>query len=173
MMQSLLEERFKMAVHRESRDVPVYELVIAKGGHKLKEVTEPAPAPPPGPPVDKDGFPNIPGGNGMRLLPDRGRIQFRGQTMVNVAHFISTQVDRPVLNATGLSGRYALTLSWYRVRPATPPINTGSVSTIGEPLAGPTIFEALQDQLGLKLQPTKGTIEMVVIDRVDKKPIEN
>ena len=52
-----------MAAHREQRDIPVYELVVAKGGHKLKEVAEPAPPPPPGPPLDKEGFPSIPGVN--------------------------------------------------------------------------------------------------------------
>ncbi len=173
MMQGLLEERFKITVHREKRELPVYELMVAKGGHKLKEVPEPVPALPPGPPVDKDGFPNVPGGDGMRLLRDRGRIQFQRQSMVNVAHFISTQVDRPVLNATGLSGRYALTLSWFRAQPATAPLGTGSVPVPSEPSPGPTIFEAIQDQLGLKLQPAKAPIEVVVIDHVEKKPIEN
>ena len=141
--------------------MPVYELVIAKDGHKVKEVGTPEPAPPAGPAVDKDGFPNIPGGDGMRLLSDRGRIQFRSQRMVHVAHFISTQVDRPVLDMTGLKGRYALTLSWYRNTPA------------GVEPAGPTIFDAIHNQLGLRLQPKKGAVEMVVVDRAEKSPIEN
>lgn len=170
MMQNLLEDRFRISVHRETRELPVYELILAKGGHKLKEVSDPVPALPPGPPVDKDGFPNVPGGNGMRLLRDRGRIQFQRQAMVHVAHFISTQVDRPVLDATGLRERYALTLSWFRPQPAAPP---GSGSIPGELPLGPTIFQALQDQLGLKLQPTKAPIEVVVVDHIEKKPIEN
>jgi uncharacterized protein (TIGR03435 family) len=173
MMQSLLEERFKITVHSEKRELPVYELIIVKGGHKLKEVTEPLPALPPGPPVDKDGFPNVPGGNGMRLLRDRGRIQFQGQAMVHVAHFISTQVDRPVLDVTGLSGRYALTLSWHRAQPAGAPLISGSTPVPSEPPPGPTIFEAIQDQLGLKLQATKAPVQVVVIDHIEKKPIEN
>lgn len=154
MLQTLLEDRFKMAAHREQRDLPVYELVIAKGGHKLKEVTEPVTPPPPAPPLDRDGFPNIPGGNGMRILPDRGRIQFQKQAMVHIAHFISTQLDRPVVDGTGLKGQYALTLSWFKE-------------------AGPTIFQAIQDQLGLKLQPAKAPIDVVVIDRIERKPAEN
>ena len=173
MMQSLLEERFKMTLHREKRDLPVYEMIVAKGGHKLKEVPEPVPALPPGPPVDQDGFPNVPGGNGMRLLRDRGRIQFQRQSMVHVAHFISTQVDRPVVDATGLSGRYALTLSWLRALPAAGPPGAGSVPAPSEPSLGPTIFQAIQDQLGLRLQPAKASIEVVVIDHVEKKPVEN
>ncbi len=173
MMQNLLEERFRIAVHRERRELAVYELIVAKGGHKLQEVPEPVPALSPGPPLDRDGFPNIPGGNGMRLLRDRGRIQFQRQSMVHVAHFISTQVDRPVLDATGLSGRYALTLSWFRAQPATAAVGAGSGPDPTEPPLGPTIFEAIQDQLGLKLQPTKAPVEVVVIDRIEKKPIEN
>jgi uncharacterized protein (TIGR03435 family) len=154
MMQSLLEERFQIKLHREQREVSIYELRVAKGGHKMEEVKAPAPAPPPGPSVDRDGFPTIPGGDGMRLLPDRGRMQFRAQAMIHLAHFLSTQVDRPVLDATGLEGRYALTLSWYRT-------------------AGPTIFEALPKQLGLMLQTKKGPVEMVVIDSLSKTAAAN
>lgn len=149
MIRSLLEERFEMKSHQESRKMPVYELRVAEGGHRMQEVDAPGPPSPAGPPVDQDGFPNIPGGDGMKLLGDRGRIQFRAQSMVHVAHFISTQVDRPVLDATGLKGRYALTLSWYRTE-------------------GPTIFAAIQKQLGLKLEATNGAVEMVIVDRISK-----
>ena len=81
MLAALLEERLKLKAHRETREMPAYELVIAKAGPKVREVTEPAPPPPPGPAVDRDGFPTVPGGSGMQMLNGRGRIQFRGQTM--------------------------------------------------------------------------------------------
>lgn len=165
-LQSLLEGRFQMKVHRENREMPVYELVIANGGPKLQELSEPRPAPAPGPAVDKDGYPTVPGGDGMRLLPDRGRIQFRWQSMANLAHFISTQVDRPVLDGTGLKAHYALMLSWYRDWRA-------STISDSDPPPGPTIFQAVQQQLGLKLQSSKRMIEMVVIDEIEKTPIEN
>jgi uncharacterized protein (TIGR03435 family) len=152
MLQNLLEDRFKMAAHREQRETPVYELVIAKGGPKLKEVADPAQPLPPAPPLDEEGFPNIPGGTGMRILSDRGRIQFQRQSMANIAHFISTQVDRPVVDATGLKGYYALKLSWYK--------ESG-------------LFQPIQDQLGLKLQPAKAKIDVVVIDGIERKPLEN
>jgi len=154
MMRGLLEERFEMKAHQESRKMPIYELRIADGGHRMQEVEAPGPPPPPGPPVDKDGFPNIAGGDGMKILGGRGRIQFRAQSMLHVAHFVSTQVDRPVLDATGLKGRYALTLSWYLAE-------------------GPTIFTAIQKQLGLKLASTDGAVEMVVIDQILKEPTAN
>ena len=169
-MQSLLEGRFRMKVHRENRELPVYEMVIGSGGPKLRELSQPEPEPPPGPAVDKDGFPTVPGGDGMRLLGDRGRIQFRWQSMANLAHFISTQVDRPVLDATGLTAHYALTLSWYRERQLP---SASTPDALPDPPPGPTIFEAVQQQLGLRLQAKKGAIEMVVIDQIEKTPLEN
>jgi len=66
-----------------------------------------------------------------------------------------------VLDATGLKGKYAFTLSWYLD------------GVVGNTIAGPTIFEAIQDQLGLKLEPKKGTIEMLVVDRAERIPIKN
>jgi len=69
-------------------------------------------------------------------------------------------VERPVIDATGLKGKYAVTLLWDEETPS----NTDS---------GPTIFKAIQDQLGLKLVPKKGPIEMLVIDRIERTPIEN
>ena len=164
-MRTLLEERFAMSVHREQREIPVYELVVSRSGHKLKQTPESSP--PTAAPLDKDGFPNIPGGNGMRILADRGRMQFQRQAMVHFAHFLSTQVDRPVLDATGLQGQYALTLSWFKDRPR------ATVADPSDPLPGPTIFEAIQDQLGLKLQPAKGPVDVVVTDRIERKPIQN
>jgi uncharacterized protein (TIGR03435 family) len=170
MLQALLEERLKMKAHRESREMPVYELVIAKGGPKLQEVTEPAAAPPPGPAVDGDGYPNIPGANGMRFLNGRGRIQFRGQTMKNIAHYISGQVDRPVLDATELKGKYAVKLSFRQLPRDANGISTGGP---GNEEFGPTIYEAVEDQLGLKLKPARRSVEMIIVDRVEKTPTEN
>jgi uncharacterized protein (TIGR03435 family) len=170
MLQHLLEERLNMKAHRESRETAVYELVIAKGGPKLREVTQPDPPPPPGPAVDRDGYPNVPGGTGMQFFNGRGRIQFRGQTMKNVAHYISAQVDRPVLDATGLTGTYALTLS-FRALPRN--ANGISAADTSQSELGPTIYEALESQLGLKLRPAKRPVEMIVVDHVEKTPIEN
>lgn len=170
MLQNLLQERLAMKMHRENREMSVYELVIANGGPKMKEVTEPAPAPPPGPRVDRDGYPNVPNGSGMGSANGRGRIQFRGQTMKNVAHYISAFVDRPVLDATGLKGKYALTLS-FRLLPR----NANGVSNADQPNddLGPTIYEAVDGQLGLKLKPAKRSVEVFVIDHVDRAPTEN
>jgi uncharacterized protein (TIGR03435 family) len=106
----------------------------------------------------------------MRALNGRGRIQFRGQIMKNLANYISGQVDRPVLDATGLTGTYALTLS-FRLLPR----GANGISTADQTNAdlGPTIYEAVEEQLGLKLKPAKRSVEVVVIDHVDRTPIEN
>jgi uncharacterized protein (TIGR03435 family) len=155
MLQLLLAERFQMKTHRENREQSVYELVIAKGGSKLQEVTAPIAAPPPNQPaIDRDGYPNVPGGTGLRFGNGRARMQFRGQIMKNVAHFLSTQAGQPVLDATGLNGTFALTLSWI----ATPRPDD----------VGPTLFQALEDQLGLKLKPAKAAIETIVVDHLQK-----
>jgi uncharacterized protein (TIGR03435 family) len=170
MVQSFLQERFKMKTHRESREMPVYELVIANGGPKINRVDAPAPLPPPGPEVDPNGFPNAPNGSGMRVLNGRGRIQSRGQTMKVLANYISVYSDRPVLDATGLEGDYPFTLSFPLLRQGG---NNLSTVDTADAEFGPTIYEAVEQQLGLKLKPTKRPVEVIVIDHLDRTPIEN
>jgi uncharacterized protein (TIGR03435 family) len=169
MLQHLLEERFQLKAHREDRVIAVYELVLAKGGSKMVEVGAPAPAPPPGAKLDKDGFPIVPGGSGLAVANGRSRIQFRAQTMDNVAHYLSGQVGRPVLDATGLRGKYALMLSWYL------PVSESGSSPGSLPAgdSGPTIFQAIQEQLGLKLEPRRMAVEFLVVDRLEKVPTAN
>jgi uncharacterized protein (TIGR03435 family) len=160
MLEHLLEERFQMKTHRESREQAVYELTVAKGGSKLQQVSTPIPAPPPNQPaIDRDGYPNVPGGTGIRIAMGRARLQFRGQIMKNLAHFLSPYAGQPVVDATGLAGTYAMTLSW--------------VATPRPDDVGPTLFQAVEDQLGLKLKPTRAAIETIVVDRLEKTPSGN
>jgi len=170
MLKSLLDERLKLQAHHESREVPVYELILARGGPKIKQVTEPAPPLPTGPRIDRDGYPNVPNGSGWQALDGRGRIQFRGQTMANVAHYISIQVDRPVIDSTGLKGKYALTLSFRLLAHNANGISTADPSNAA---LGPRIYEAVNEQLGLMLKPARRPIEFVIIDHVDRIPIVN
>lgn len=168
MLLNLLEDRFKLTFHREKRDMAVYELVFVKMGPNLQEASGPvAPLPqsPPGPPaVDGEGFPVIAGGDGWRVVNGRGRIQFRRQTMYSFAYLLTQFAGRPVLDATGFGDKhYALTLSWY-----------DSVAGSGTELdSGPDIFKALQDQLGLKLEPKRAPIEITVIDHMERSPTQN
>lgn len=168
-LQNLLRDRFHMKTHTETREISGYELIVANGGPKIKAVTEPDPPPPSGPAVDADGYPNVPGGAGARQLNGRGRIQLRGHSMLVLVNYLAGPVGRPVFDATGLEGNYAVTLSfsWAAQVASDPTVDPGSMES------GPNIFEAVERQLGLKLKPVKKRVEMTVIDHLDRAPIEN
>jgi len=144
MMQTLLAERFHLKVHRESREVPIYALVVAKNGPKLK-----ASAP--------DAAPG-----GFVRATDKGQhMEATKGTMERLASQLSHTAGRPVIDKTGLTGTYAYTLDWFPSdRIPSPDSNL------------PSMFDALQDQLGLRLESTKGPQEILVIDRAEK-PSEN
>jgi uncharacterized protein (TIGR03435 family) len=174
MQQNLLLERFKMTFHHEQRELQTYNLVVAKGGPKLKESPgTPLPGdssdykPPPGPvKKDEDGFPVIPDEDPRPMMSaidgPRWVQRFGRRTMEQLAHYVETLVDRPVNDATGLTANYDFTLKWIN--------NRGRRSDDDN---GPTIFEALQSQLGLKLEPAKAMIDVLVIDHIEKAPTEN
>ena len=142
MLQSLLADRFKLRVHYESKVQPVYDLVLAKGGFKLK-------------PLPADQKPGgMSGGPGMMII--------HGMPIAAFAHFLSQTnlAGRIVVDKTGLSGNYEIDLKW------TPDDQQGT------PDAGPTFFTALEEQLGLKLVPTKAPVDVLVIDHAER-PTEN
>lgn len=188
MWQNLLKERFKLAVHFEKKEWPTYDLVVAKGGLKIKESVE-APSDDTAPPspagggprkplsLGSDGFPDISPG-GMAMMNGVARWRPMKATMKTIASMMSGQVGSPVNDATGLTGKYDFTLSWVTGGGR----GTGAVASqsSGSPLAGvddsqggPTLMNALQSQLGLKLEPRKGMIDMLVVDHVEKAPTEN
>ncbi len=134
MVQSVFEDRFKLAVHREMKDASVYLLTIAKNGPKLHE------------------------GGGVKL---NGSIQVgndgvptwaAGWNMASLATYLSGWVGRPVVDRTGLTGMYSITLDFSR----------------GDGDDRPSIFTAVQDQLGLKMDAGKAPIEMLVIDHIER-----
>lgn len=186
MVQNLLAERFSLKVHREQKEMPGYELVVAKGGPKFKESPPEKPAdpnaepasPPAGAPgrltLNKDGYPDLaPGRSGMAVV--NGMAAHRGvrTTMEQLANMIAGQVGRPVVDATGLTGKYDTHMQWTASRPsAPPPAADGSIPPASDP-GGPTVTSALQDQLGLRLESKKVTIEVLVVDSVAKTPTEN
>ncbi len=128
MQQSLLEDRFHLAAHHEAQELKRSELVVAKGGPKLK--------PSPGPPAAGDGREA-----GANITPD-GHVQakYSDLSMDELAVILARQVRQPVTNATGLSGKFDFTLTWLMQAPVQP-----------EADSGPDIFGALSSQLGLKL----------------------
>jgi uncharacterized protein (TIGR03435 family) len=164
MLRALLEERFRLAVHREEREEPVYVLTVGKGGPKLLK-----------PKVDpKDCLDDVTpitsachmfiGGQGRGLS---------GHT-VNISDLVSvlnTYTDRPVIDKTGLKGAFDITLD-----PWAPLIRvgdtTGRESNLSDP-ERPSLFVLLEEQLGLKLEGQKGKVEVLVVDRAEKPMTEN
>ena len=146
MLQKLLEDRFKLTMHRTTRELPVYELVTAKNGPKLKEV--------------EAGGSNTNSGRG-HMTAQRTSVRF-------LSEFLSRQMDRPVLDMTGLKGVYDFTLDWT-------PDESPSAKAEGaiDAPKSPSLLTALQEQLGLKLQGRKAPIEILVVDHAEKVPTEN
>jgi uncharacterized protein (TIGR03435 family) len=181
MLQNLFVDRFKMAVHRESREFAGYSLVVAKNGPKFKESKE-APAPQddgaPDPPLKPgpDGFFPSPQRPGMFLqltaLPN-AHSTFQQVTMESLAAILQTQMRRPVIDQTGLTAKYDFVLNFSMqgldLGIGRIPVSMGSGDK--EPL--PDIPSALQGQLGLKLEPMKLSQQVVVIDHMEKVPTEN
>jgi len=170
MMQALLADRFGLKVHVETRTLPVFNLVVDKGGAKLQPYTpEPAPAAAPGdpatahPPTPSAAASNPPPAKpGFRATMSRyqATMTATGQPLSAPLRMIGHQPEldgRIVIDKTGLTGLYSFTLNWSPQRlnaPASPDAT------------GPSLFTALREQLGLRLEPSKAPIPVVVIDAV-------
>jgi uncharacterized protein (TIGR03435 family) len=189
MLQNLLADRFGLKVHRETKEMPVYDLVIAKGGPKFREFVPPPP-PKEGDPrpatkkmeFDADGFPILPPGGGTVWGPTgRGGAMvgaMREQiAMETLARRLVSLTGRPVNDETGLKGKYDLAMHWVMDRDAqgagAAVSSEGSAPAAPDTIAGPDLFAALQSQLGLKLDPKKGMVEVTVVDHAEKVPTEN
>ncbi len=173
MLQALLANRFKLAVHREMKDLPGYALVIAKNGPKLHDAK-------PG-----DTYPNgIKGpdgqpGQGLMIMGGMGGpLTGQGINIENLVRVLSQQLGRTILDETGLTGKYDFTLQWTpdeRTGPMSAATQGGGSRSDDAPppdASGPSIFTAMQEQLGLKLESRKVPVEMLVIDHVEA-PSEN
>jgi uncharacterized protein (TIGR03435 family) len=177
-LQALLADRFKLTFHREMKEFQLYALVIAKNGPKLHEAKLGDTYP--------DGIKGLDGlGGPDRVRLGRGLLVGQG---ISIAFLVSElsgdsellgqRLGRPVIDKTGLKGKYDFTLKW------TPNENEAQMFTGAEgdpqPIggappaesSGPSIFSAIQEQLGLKLEPQRGPIEVLVIDHVER-PSEN
>jgi uncharacterized protein (TIGR03435 family) len=169
MLQPALADRFKLKVHNETKQLPLFELVVARGGSKLKEAT-------PG-----DTYANGvkgPDGKGhggmMRMSP--GQVTGQGVPIATLVNLLATQLHQTVIDKTGLTGNYDLELTWMPDQDSGPMFKggDGSPQRADTPpdSTGPSIFTAIQEQLGLKLQSTKGPVETIVVDHVEM-PSEN
>jgi len=146
MVQKLLESRLNLKFHREKRDLSIYAITVAKGGPKLLKSAE-----------SSDALPTQSGGGSGG---ERAR-KLTNNSMADFALGMQSFLDRPVVDKTGLIGKYDFVLKW------TPDEADGN-----DLRAAPGIFTAVQEQLGLKLEPTRGSTEVLVIDHVER-PTEN
>jgi bla regulator protein blaR1 len=184
MIRALLAERFKLVVHNETKEMPIYGLVVARSDGKLGPQLKPSEVdcaaqmaagrgrgrgmpPPPGPPPPA----GTPMQCGIRIGP--GNMAVGGSPMTQVANSLSMFAGRIVVDKTGLAGNYDFTLMWTPDQmpgggqrppgaPEPPPIDPN----------GPSLFTAVQEQLGLKLDSQRGPVAVLVIDRAER-PTEN
>jgi uncharacterized protein (TIGR03435 family) len=183
MLQDLLIQRFGLRFHRDQKIVPAYDLVVVSGGPKFKESGPQTSALPPGPlqsgtPVlDKDGFPVLPDGVNYQDSFKNGRNHFSARlTVAQLAGRLERETGRPVRDRTGLQGTYDLKLDYSVeglggqrwVARAQQGLDADARND-----GGPTLFNALQRQLGLKLEDRKKPFDVIVIDHLEKVPTEN
>lgn len=180
MVASLLADRFKLVMHRETRDLPAYALVVGKGGLKIQEL-----------PPDPDGADtgkvdvNVTGGGrggttvdlggGSSLTYGLNKLEARKVTIPSIVDSLSKFMDRPVVDMTGLTGRYNFTLD-YSVDELRNLVRAsgGDASRIPD-FGGDqsvSIFTSVES-LGLKLEPRKAPVEVIVIDSIQKTPTAN
>lgn len=175
MLQALLEDRFKLKIHRETKEIPVYELTVAKGGPKLKPFKEGSCVPID--PANLTGeFPPLAAGEkrcSSLTVPkgpaNNGWLVMTMDTQgISVEHFSKLlQLERPVINRTGIAGRFDFHLEYAFAS------GRGSAPTapLDETSVGLSVFTVVE-QLGLRLQPAKGPQDSLVIDSIER-PIEN
>jgi uncharacterized protein (TIGR03435 family) len=162
MFQALLVERFKLAVHRETRQVNGYVLTIGKGGPKIKPVADDVKAPPL---PDYFGYmptDAIPDGRILTTVEGAGTLALTGRrvTVAQIAEELQNPLRAFVLDKTGLPGRYYVSLKF-----ANPEHDTGDDVA--------SLTAALQEEFGLKLEKQKGPVEMLVVDHIDAVPVGN
>lgn len=167
MLRALLEKRFRLRIHRDSREIPVYTLVVAEGGPKLRPTKEASctpfdPAQPPSPPR-----PGQRASCGVVMPAASGGLITYRQTIAGLCRYFSAPLGRPIIDKTGISGAFdiQLDLSPRDVLPQPSGLPAEADSSAPDPAA--SVRFALR-KLGLKLESSKGTGEFIVIDHVEK-----
>jgi uncharacterized protein (TIGR03435 family) len=183
MQQNLLVERFKLTLRHEQKEMAIYELTVGEKGPRMKESAPdatPAPEEPwtiPKFSMGKDGYPVFPAGcAGLQGMNGHYRWTGFSLSMQEIVRTLSGQVGRPVVDATGLKGKYDINITWtidlaWAMESAGMRDRIPDVPDNGP--NGPTLIHAVRDQLGLQLISKKGSGDIVVVDHVEKVPIEN
>jgi uncharacterized protein (TIGR03435 family) len=148
MLRTLLLNRFHMKVHTETRELPVYAMVVSKNGAKLKDAAAGRPA----------------------IRVNGGSVSFTSVTIADLIDLMSrirlAELDRPVVDDTGLTGHYDLTVQLFGTEEE-------MTSAVSKGDFGSSIFTLIQEQLGLRLEPKKLPLQMVVVDQAERTPSEN
>ena len=150
MLESLLADRFKMVAHRETREMPVYALVLGKHGPKL---TEAKPDPPPTDGPKENGC----HANGCMTFSN-GHMEGKGVPVDTITDMLTQLTERTVIDKTSLTGKYDFTLDWT-------PADQSATATA---TSAPELFTAVQEQLGLRLESQRGPVDGVVIDHIEE-----
>jgi|HubBroStandDraft_6_1064221.scaffolds.fasta_scaffold89428_2 uncharacterized protein (TIGR03435 family) len=165
MLQSLMADRFQLKFHRETKQSSVYALVVGKGGPKIRLVAD-------------QQSPDVNGPSQPGAGPNRGAFRFGGGSLIGNAvtlplfvRFLSQRLDGAIIDKTNLTGRFNIQLQWTPSAGEMPYDPGGNILPPADS-SGPSVFVAIQEQLGLRLESTKGPVELFVIDRVEK-PSEN
>ena len=160
MLRALLADRFQLKAHVETKTLPIYELVVAKSGLRMKRAAPEVPEPDakPGDPPKNRGM--------MRMGP--GGLEAKDYDFSSLANQLGYIVQRTVVDKTGLKGKYDFTLKWT---PEDQAAGAGAAADAGTE-AAPSIFTAVEEQLGLKLNSSKGPVETLVVDRAEM-PADN
>ena len=182
LLQALLADRFHLQYHIETKEMPIYALVVARGGLKMKES-----APPPPAPSDADGYhppdpvppsPNqplpkhvSPGNMMMRMSSTTAELTASEGTIDGLTRILANQSDaggRQIVDKTGLSGKYDYHLEWTPAGTgmAMKGADNGTAESGANPDA-PGLFTAIEEQLGLKIEPDKGPVQVIVIDHLE------
>jgi uncharacterized protein (TIGR03435 family) len=156
MFQQIVLERFGLKMHHETRELPVYALVVAKGGAKMA-AAKPFPNPPA---VAKNG-------PGRLTMTGRGKLEAEGTAMPYVATMLENEVHRKVVDRTGLAGAWDFKLTWTPDQPGNEGAGSAALPAAPDESA-PSIFTAVQEQLGLKLEASKGPVDVIVVDRIQR-----
>ncbi len=158
MLQAVLEDRFQLKLHHETREIPVYALTVGRNGPRLHAAEGPPCAPMPGKPCL----------SGLRVQNRNLVLNLRG-TLAQFAQVLDASLDRLILDKTGLSGTFDLHLE-FGIDQATPAFQ--AFTDPAEASSGASIFTAIQEQFGLKLEAARGPGDFIVIDRIEH-PSEN
>ncbi len=172
MLQTVLEDRFKLKIHRETRQGPVYELALGKGPSKLKPLQDGSCTPV----MVGRPLPLLQDGQRLcrNMVSPRGKVAIEGATLSMFASMLGMILDRPVIDKTGITSYFEIQLAFSPDDSAAPrPAAAEPGASAGASASDtPAIFQAIQEQLGLRLVPAKGPVDVLVIDHVER-PSEN